>query len=86
MDMQVMVATITMMFTLIMTVTVIVVLVPVMIPTVVGVALRVMVMDVHMKACVDTGRCRKGHADCGRNGKRERNRPNEGATASACSS
>jgi hypothetical protein len=83
MDMQV--PTIAMVFSMIVTVAVIIVLLTVMMVTVVGVTLRVMVMDVHMKACVDTGRRCKGHADRGRKGKRKRNRPNEGATASACS-
>jgi len=83
MDMQV--PTIAMVFSMIVTVAVIIVLLTVMMVTVVGVTLRVMVMDVHMKACVDTGRRCKGHADRGRHGKRERNHPNEGATALACS-
>jgi hypothetical protein len=73
MDMQV--PTIAMVFSMIVTVAVIIVLLTVMMVTVVGVTLRVMVMDVHMKACVDTGRRCKGHADRGRKGKRKRHRP-----------
>jgi len=68
---------------LIVIVAVMVVLVAVMMVTMMGVTRPVIVMGMHKEAGVDTGWCRKGHADRGRNCKTERHRPNEGGAASA---
>jgi hypothetical protein len=52
---------------------------------VMNVTFLVVPVGVHEKTRVDAARRRKGHAQRGRDGKRQHHRPNDGDAASACS-